>query len=504
MSFDIGQLAMTAPLFTMIAAGVILLLLEAFAGGRQRGYLMPITVGFCLIAFGLEMIAWDAAESGSRSVFSGLLSVDRMSIFFDCLFLSATALTAMVAGPYMREHKFEFGEFYSIMVFATSGMMILAAATDLLTVFLGIETMSIAVYVLTGSWRRNAKSSEAAMKYFLAGAFATAVLLYGMALVYGMCGSTSLSNIAHEIPRVMADPASTPLFIIGLLMIVAALAFKVAAVPFHMWAPDTYEGAPTPVTAFMAAGIKAAAFATMIRLLGYTFNRPDVAIGASGWADLASVLAVITMIVGNVAALRQDNIKRMLAYSSIAHAGYLLIGVTALSTAGVKEAGPPLLVYLFGYTFTTLGAFAVVAWLGSKKDERLSIDDWAGLGSRHPAAALAMTVFMLSLGGVPPTAGFFGKFYLFRAALNTSALNNKASWWMTVVIVIAVLNSVVSVAYYLRVVMAMYFRESLREPKPLQSRAVSAAIVIAVVVVLGFGVLPDWLIRMASDAIPKL
>jgi NADH-quinone oxidoreductase subunit N len=355
------------------------------------------------------------------------------------------------------------------------------------TIFLGIETMSIAVYVLTGSFRHSAKSAEGAMKYFMVGAFATSILLYGMALIYGAVGSTSLTEIARQAPHV----AQAPLFIVGFLLVLIALGFKISAVPFHMWAPDAYEGAPTPVTAFMATTVKAAGFAVLIRLVSTAFARTELAYGSSGWASICSWLAVLTMTIGNLGALRQDNVKRMLAYSSIAHAGYLLVGVVAIAVVGVEARGP-LVYYLVAYTFTTAGAFGVVAWIGSRGDERLMIDDWAGLASRHPGVALAMTIFMLSLGGIPPTAGFFGKFYVFRAALEKPTLV-----WL---VVIAVLNSVVSVFYYLRVVTAMYFRETGREAKPLRAVSVSAALIIAAVGVLVIGILPTWLVDAASAA----
>ena len=487
MTFDASQLGLTAPLLVVLAGGVLLLLLEAFAGGRNRSFLMPLTVVTCAIALVFVVLGWvDAAEP--RAAFSGMLEIDRLSLFMDGLFIVAAALTAMIAQPFMREHRFEFGEFYALVLFATSGMIILASAADLISVFLGIETMSIAVYVLTGSWRRSAKSSEAAMKYFLTGAFSTAILLYGMALIYGAAGATNLQSIAHEAARL----ASQPIFLIGVLMLVVALGFKIAAVPFHMWAPDAYEGAPTPVTAFMAAGVKAAAFTTIIRIFGGALAHKELEFGSAGWASVLSVIAIVTMTLGNLAALREDNVKRMLAYSSIAHAGYLLVGVVALALVGVDARGP-LAFYLAAYTFTTIGAFGVVAWLGNRGDERLQIDDWAGLASRHPAAALAMTIFMLSLGGIPPTAGFFAKFYVFRAALEKPG--------MVALVIVAVLNSVVSVFYYLRVVTAMYFREVGREPQPLRSTAMNAALIVAVIAVIVFGVLPGWLVQAATDAL---
>jgi len=486
MDFDFTQFASVLPLTALTVAGCVLLLLEAFGSGRQRAYLMPLTLASLGVALVLTLLQWGDASLG-YTTFHGTLALDRFGLVFNCIFLIGAGLTALFAPAFMREHNFEFGEFYSLLIFATVGMMILAQATDLVTIFLGIETMSIAVYVLTGSFRHSAKSAEGAMKYFMVGAFATSVLLYGMALIYGAVGSTALSEIARQAPHV----AQAPLFIVGFLLVLIALGFKISAVPFHMWAPDAYDGAPTPVTAFMATTVKAAAFAVLIRLVSTAFSRTELAYGASGWASICSWLAVLTMTIGNLGALRQDNVKRMLAYSSIAHAGYLLVGVVAIAVVGAEARGP-LVYYLVAYTFTTAGAFGVVAWIGSRRDERLMIDDWAGLASRHPGTALAMTIFMLSLGGIPPTAGFFGKFYVFRAALEKPALV-----WL---VVIAVLNSVVSVFYYLRVVTAMYFREAGREPKPLRSASVSAALIIAAVGVLVIGILPTWLVDAATAA----
>jgi NADH-quinone oxidoreductase subunit N len=488
MSFDAGQLATLAPLIAVVTGGVIVLMLEAFAGGKQRGYLMPVTLAVIAVALALEWVNW--GSSAPQSVFSGLLVVDKLSVLADCIFLVAAALSAMLAEPFMREHHFEFGEFYALLLFATSGMMMLGSAADLLAVFLGIETMSISVYVLTGSWRRAPKSSEAAMKYYLTGAFTTAILLYGIALLYGAAGTTSLKAIAEKSGQL----ASVPIFLLGVMAVLVAFAFKVAAVPFHMWAPDAYEGAPTPVTAFMAAGVKAAAFVAFIRVFGGAFGRNDLEFGSSGWATILSVLAILTMTLGNLAALKQENVKRLLAYSSIAHAGYLLVGIVAIGVVG-PEARGPVLFYLVAYTFTTIGAFGVVAWLGSRGDERLQLDDWSGLASRHPAAALAMTIFMLSLGGVPPTAGFLGKFYIFRVALERGQ--------MTSLVIIAVLNSVVSIAYYLRVITAMYFREMLREPQPIKSAAINAALLIAALATMFFGVLPGPLVDATTKALAQ-
>jgi NADH-quinone oxidoreductase subunit N len=290
------------------------------------------------------------------------------------------------------------------------------------------------------------------------------------------------------------EAAKTPVFFFGEYFILIALAFKVAAFPFHMWAPDAYEGAPTPVTGFMAAGVKAAAFGGLIRLLETAFSSPLVVFDFTGWANIIVVLAAATMILGNLAALRQENIKRMLAYSSIGHAGYILVGVAAMGL-GVPTAKPAVLFYLLAYTFTTLGSFGVIAWIGNRQDERLFVDDWAGLGASRPAVALAMTLFLLSLGGVPPTGGFFAKFYLFRAALESPQL-----YWL---VVLGVLSSVVSIFYYLRVVVAMYFRDPLRPLAPTDAASTRAALLITAVAVLLLGVFPGPFVDWAGPLVGK-
>jgi NADH-quinone oxidoreductase subunit N len=493
MTFDISQLSALIPLIILAAMGCIVLLAETFSRGHSRAGLMWLSVAACVMtAFALVQQWGDTTEP--VRVLQGMWVVDRLALFLDFAFVATALLTVLLSGPYMREHGFEFGEFYALVLFATAGMFMVVHADHLLALLIGIETMSLGAYVLTGCWRRSPRSSEGALKYFLMGAFATSILIYGMALVYGMTGGElSFTGIAAR----ASEAAGNPLFIVGFYFILFALIFKVAAVPFHFWAPDAYEGAPTTVTGFMAAGVKAAAFGALIRVLGSVFGGSAVAAQVLGWDSVLSVVAAATMILGNLAAVRQDNVKRMLAYSSVAHAGYLLIGVVAMGK-GVETAQPALLFYLVAYTFTTLGTFGVVAWAGRRGDERLFIDDWAGMGPARPGVSLAMAIFLLSLGGVPPTAGFFGKLYLFRAAMERPEL-----YWL---VIIGVLGSVVSVYYYLRVVVAMYFRDPLRPHEAYPSASMRLAIAVAAVAVVALGVFPglavDW--AAAAPAVAKL
>ena len=498
MSFDTGQLALSSPLLAVALGGLLVLLLEAFSVtaprnplGGSRAWLAVLTLLVLGIACALDVQSWADAET-PRAIYQGMYAVDRFSIFVDVVLYIGAALAVLLADGFMREHRFEFGEFYALVLLGTAGMVILVHANDLVTLFIGLETMSLAVYVLTGSWRRSARSSEAAMKYFLVGAFASALLIYGIALVYGVSGTSNLTSLgALASTGTQSGITAQPLFLIGSFLIIAALGFKIAAVPFHMWAPDAYEGAPTPVTAFMAAAVKAAGFATLLRLFAVAYGRPSLTFGAGGWASITAVLAILTMTIGNLSALRQDNVKRMLAWSSIAHAGYLLIGVVAMARVG-EEARGPVLYYLLAYTLTTAGSFGIVAWFGSHGDERQHLDDWAGMASRHPAAALAMTVLLLSLGGFPPTAGFFAKFYVFRVALGQQGL--------VPLVIIAIANSLISVFYYLRVVTAMYFREPGRAVTPIHAPGMTAALIIATLGTLGLGLAPGWVVELAGKA----
>jgi NADH-quinone oxidoreductase subunit N len=433
---------------------------------------------YSLVGLGLAALEVAVLLTGRQeSAFNESIVLDNFALFFTLIFLLAAALTILSSIHYVRQTRIHEGEFYALILFATVGMIVMAAANDLMVFFLGLETMSIAVYVLTGMWRSSARAGEAAMKYFLMGAFATGFLLYGIALIYGATGSTNLNQIAAYL---LEEPSEWPLYLIGggfLLLI--GFAFKVGAVPFHFWVPDVYDGAPTPVTGFMSVAVKAAAFAAWARILMYRLSPLD-----SDWVFPLWIIAIGTMTLGNLLALTQSSVKRMLAYSSIAHAGYLLIPIVV----GVEWGGLPLLFYLLTYSFMTLGAFAVLTSLSEGDEPRENYRDFAGLGFKRPFLAFAMSLFMLSLAGFPPLAGFTGKFYLFRSAVLAGHLN---------LAIIGVLNSLLSVIYYLRVIVAMYMEEGGADGKSFrQSPYVYGAIIIAVTGTLYIGILPsialDW------------
>jgi NADH-quinone oxidoreductase subunit N len=466
------------PLLLTGGAACVVLLLGAFFGARARS----LTTWAGVVAAVLVMVASAAALPGAdqrKPILAEMWIADRMALLLDLVIATVTGTTLVVFHYFSREHAFERDEFPALVLFVASGMVMVVHATHLLSLLIGIETMSIAAYVLVASHYRSSPGVEGALKYFLMGAMATGFFVYGMALVYGTSGGElSFAGLAAR----AGAAGGNPLFIVGVYLILGALLFKVAAVPFHMWLPDAYEGAPTPVTGFMATGIKAAAVAGLIRLFGTAFANPAVAQGHAGWARLVGLIAFATMTLGNLAAIRQESVKRMLAYSSIAHAGYLLVGVCALGF-GVTSARPALIFYLIAYSGMTLGAFTVAAWVGRRSEERARVDDWSGLARRRPALALAMTLFLLSLAGFPPTGGFFGKFYLFRAAVERPEL-----MWL---VVAAVLNSVISVYYYLRIVVAMYFRERPEEFASYPSLATGVVVVLLVVLVMGLGLAPS-------------
>ena len=430
-----------------------------------------------LLAIGATAVSLLPFGSTRVEVAHGLLAVDQFALFFKIVFLMAAAITVLMSVPYLHvEAATSPGEYYFLILCATLGMMIMAGGIDLITIFIGLETMAIAFYILAGFIKPSQRSNEAAVKYFLLGAFSLGILLYGMSLMYGLSGTTNLRQMATLFVGQERDPR----LVLAVILVVAGVGFKIAAVPFHMWAPDVYEGAPTPITAFLSVGSKAASFAMLIRI--FLEGLPAM---SADWRLLFEAVAIVTMTVGNVAALTQSNVKRMLAYSSIAHAGYLLIGVVAGTSRGVTA----MMIYLFVYSFMQLGAFAIIVLLRRQDVIGDELKDLSGLHVRNPFAAFAMLVFMLSLGGIPPTAGFMGKFWLFGAAIESGY------YWLAV---IGVLNSAVSLYYYVRIVVFMYVRKETAGSEPTIGPALSLALGVAVLATLGLGVYPRLLFEIAD------
>jgi NADH-quinone oxidoreductase subunit N len=502
-----------SPLLVVGLGGLLLMLAEAFGkpaegqgvnaegvvvdAGAGRGSELGLIAAVVLFAGaifsgGLWMVGPENIP-GAADVAPHLL-VDRFSVFFWFLLCLTGGLVALLGGAYLPEHKIDRGEFFTLVVFSTVGAMALAAAGDLLTLFVALETMSLGVYAMIGLRRASKRASEAALKYFLLGSFAAAIMLFAAALLYGATGHTDLAGIGKAISGLSGEAleGKAALVLVGLALMIVGLAFKVSAVPFHMWAPDAYEGAPTPTTGYMAALVKSAAFALLIRVLFSAFGDARLASWGSGWPPVLATLALLSMFVANFIAGRQESVKRMLADSSVAHAGYALVGVVAASR-GV-EAQASVLFYLLGYGLSTVGAFGALILTGSYGKEAVSFEDLAGLGKRHPAAALALTFFLISLAGVPPTAGFFGKLYVFKSAIESEL------YWLAV---LGLINSVIGAYYYLKVIVFMY----MKEPKPgapmatpMSSGYVTAALIIAAILVLALGVFPDTALTAAVSA----
>ncbi len=460
------------PELVITAGSLLVLLADVLLPRTQRAALGWVT----LAVLAATAVALTPFTSTHVEVARGLIAVDRFALFFKIVFLLAAAITVLMSMRYLAVEGVSPGEYYFLILCATLGMMIMAGGIDLVTIFIGLETMAVSFYILAGFIKPSQRSNEAAVKYFLLGAFSLGILLYGMSLMYGLSGTTSLRSMA----AVFGGQDRDPRLVLAVILVVAGVGFKIAAVPFHMWAPDVYEGAPTPVTAFLSVGSKAASFAMLLRI--FVEGLPSM---AADWQQLFWVLAVVTMTVGNVAAVTQSNVKRMLAYSSIAHAGYVLIGVVAGTPRGVTAT----LIYLLIYAFMQLGAFAVIVLLRRQDVIGDELKDFSGLHFRKPFAAFAMLLFMLSLGGIPPTAGFMGKFWLFSAAIDAHY------YWLAV---IGVLNSAISLYYYVRVVVFMYLKKETLGSEPAPTPALNFALAVAVAATLVLGVYPRLLFEVAD------
>jgi NADH-quinone oxidoreductase subunit N len=501
------DLLVILPELIVVGAGCAVLILDLVLPKGQKDLLAYFSLMMLLLAF---YGTYGLALSPPIYAFNGMFILDPFSNFFKLLLYLATALTILMSTRYLEVERIHLGEYYAFILFATSGMMIMVSGADLITIYLGLELMSLSLYILSGFKRYERKSIEASAKYFVLGSFSSGVLLFGISLLYGLSGSTQLKDIGKVFQTLQADSSSA--LLLAMVLLVVGFGFKVAVVPFHMWTPDVYEGAPTSVTAYMSVATKAASFAAFLRVFLEALGSIE-----DSWRILLIALSVATMVVGNVVAIAQTNIKRMLAYSSIAHAGYALIGLVVGSDLGIFS----LMLYLAIYAFMNLGAFGVVILLrGAGPASGLASDgpgrggiggataphgppqiigdeisDFIGLARNNRLAAFVMLVFMFSLTGIPPTAGFVAKFYIFMAAVESGLV------WLAVV---GVLFSAVSAYYYLRIVMLMYMKEPETRTRLTVSPAVAVALWVATLVILGLGVYPSPLVEYAQSALLKV
>jgi len=478
----LSSITAIVPILCVTAAGIAAMLAEAF---REPGERMPIA-GLGLV--GLTGAAVSAALLWGRHLAGfGVVVADTFGLFVVMTLAVIGAMTMLLSPRLVERDDLPGGEYYALTLFALAGMMLMAMATDLLVIFLALEVMSLAVYVLSALKRNSEASVEGAFKYFILGGFSSAFFLYGIAFVYGLTRTTDLERVGQALASQSAEHPVLALVALGLLLV--GFGFKVSAVPFHMWTPDAYEGAPTIVSGFMSTGVKAAAFAALVRVMATSFHPLQAA-----WYPVIWGLAAVTMVLGTVVGVAQQNLKRMLAYSSIAHAGYMLVGLAATAANDVGRGA--ILFYLLAYGVTNLAAFAVIGLLATRERANDDLSSMAGLSNRHPALAAVFSVLLLSLGGIPPTAGFVGKWYIFSAAVRSGDY---------LLAIIGVLTSVVSIFFYLRVIVMMYMADPVDLPRsPAPSRAAAFTLAAAVVVTFYLGILPTPVLDLAARSIESL
>ena len=459
------------PEIFVLAVGMIILLAGNFI--KNKGLIAYLAIVGLIVSLVLSIQQWEQPQSG----FFGMVQKDNATVFFNFIFIVAGIVSILMSRSYLIAKGIEKFEYYAMILFSTAGMMTMASSSDLVVIFLGLEIMSVPLYVLAGFARHDPSSNESGIKYFIMGAFATSFLVYGIALTYGASGTTDLRRILADFVYLQSHAGT--LIYSGAAMILIGFGFKVAAVPFHMWVPDVYQGAPTPVTAYFSVAPKAAGFAALLRIFAYGFSAMEE------MTMVLWVLAFLTMTVGNVLALLQPNIKRMLAYSSIAHAGYILVGLTA----GGEGAIASILFYLLAYLFFNLGGFAIVTIIDTRTGSNAMVDEMSGLSSRHPYLAALLALFMFALAGFPPTAGFFGKFYIFSEAVKAGFVG---------LTVIAVMNSFVSVYYYLRPVIKAYFGDKDLVFEPVSFKpAIVIVLIVTAIGTLGLGFFPQYALELS-------
>jgi len=460
----------------IIAIGASLMLIAPVSGFRESASAKWAMLGILGVTAGsLIACSWAVTDLHQTHYFARMFALDAFSIFFKLLFVGAIAVIVLLSDDFLRETRYSTWEYYSLLGFALCGMMFMASGIHLATIYIGLELLSLSSYILAGYFKNEQKSTEAAMKYFVLGAVSSAILLYGISLIYGVCGSLNLFDIARAMSTIVTNDA----LMFGIILLACGLCFKIAAVPFHVWTPDVYEGAPTPITAFLSTASKAAAFAIFARIFYTGLHDFHLA-----WNNVLATVSALSMIVGNLAAITQNSVKRMLAYSSIAHAGYALLGIIAMNEMGIRGV----LVYTFVYVFANLGIWSIVLMMKRHEYAGELVSDFEGLHSRAPFWAFAMFVFLLSLGGIPPTAGFIGKYFLFYAAVQAGF------GWLAI---IAVLMSAVSMFYYLRLVVAMYLKDGkAADVSTTGSLRLVAAVCLVVTII--FGILPNRLVDQVA------
>jgi NADH-quinone oxidoreductase subunit N len=492
LTFSAAQLAVLSPYMWVFGGTIVGMLVAVVKFMNPKWPIFILTIAISIM--GIVASAGLMADQ-PMSLFNDMMVSDSYSNFFNIVFMASLLFTTLASFRYLDREKLQFPEYYLLMLFAALGMMLMVAATDLIVFFIAFELMSLTIYTLVGFRRSDRRSNEAAMKYFILGSASSAVLLYGTALLYGATGTTSIHPIMLFIQTHSSGAGLSPIGVLGIWLVSLGFLFKIASVPFHMWMPDVYEGAPTPITGFMTTGLKAAAFASFVRIfisMGYGKGLTEVV--QSHIHDILWFSAVATMLVGNLVALTQTNLKRMLAYSSIAHTGYLLVGIIAAPNSELGWA--PVVMYLVTYAAMNLGAFVILTILSTREDTGLNLSDLAGLSRRHPWLSLSMGVFMFSMAGVPPTAGFIGKYQIFYGAVQAHE---------TFLVVLAVLCSCISVYYYLRVLVYLYMHDPVGSPSATRVSAWSSLAVAAMVAVtLQVGVLPAKMVDAAKRAVTSL
>jgi len=478
------NLALFTPELTLASFAVVTILLDLFI--QRKGWLVIISILGIIVSAAFALSLWDESP---RAVFNSMLIIDNFAVLFKLLFLGIAGLVILASVDYATRFSRFQGEYYALIMLSTTGMMLMAATGELISIFVSLELVNLSLYALVG-FLKDDKSAEASLKYLLLSAIASAILLFGMALVYGFTGKTNLGEIAKNIQSFSTLVTDQPALLTGIILLIAGFGFKIAMFPFHMWVPDVYEGAPTPITAYLSVGSKAAGFAVILRVFYSAFQTP-VAL-SKDWGMVFAVTSVITMTLGNILAIHQNNIKRMLGYSSIAQAGYILVGLAtvAFAPATITVGQSSILFFLISYALTNLGAFITIIAISNHTGSDL-IEDFAGMGKRSPLMALCLSLCMISLIGMPPAAGFIAKFYLFSSAVQHDLL------WL---VVIAVINSVISAYYYLRVVKVMWFRESVTTGAVAASGALKFALAISSLGVLLLGIFPGILTRVAEVA----